>query len=314
MAGRKRAGSKAQSRKKPSREESLRSGEAGLAAGEESLRVREEAAAPARRELEALMGAIREANEQLVVANLESQLLAEQMTQLHKEATAAIQARDDFFALISHELRTPLTSITGWAALLERNPDSATIAEAARSIAISAALQAQLVNDLLDVSRIMTGKFAITRTQIDFRAVAFDAMSAMNPQAAAKSVSLRMTAQDSIVVSGDAGRLRQVVGNLLSNAVKFTPAGGLIDICLTLKDSYAVLELRDSGEGIPLHFLPHVFDRNAQADARRFGGLGLGLAIVKHIVELHGGSVAAASEGEGKGATFTVCIPAVQHE
>ena len=260
------------------------------------------------------MGAIREANEQLVVANLESQLLAEQMTQLHKEATAAIQARDDFFALISHELRTPLTSITGWAALLERNPDSATIAEAARSIAISAALQAQLVNDLLDVSRIMTGKFAITRTQIDFRAVAFDAMSAMNPQAAAKSVSLRMTAQDSIVVSGDAGRLRQVVGNLLSNAVKFTPAGGLIDICLTLKDSYAVLELRDSGEGIPLHFLPHVFDRNAQADARRFGGLGLGLAIVKHIVELHGGSVAAASEGEGKGATFTVCIPAVQHE
>lgn len=315
MAGRrKRAGLKAESKRKPSPEESLRSREAALAAREESLRAREETAAEAWLKLQTVMVDLQEANEHLVVANLRSQALAKEMGRLYEEATTAMQAKDDFFAEVSHELRNPLTSITGWADLLRRDPDPATITDAARSIAISAALQAKLVNDLLDVSRIMTGKFAITRAEIDFRTIAGDAASAMRPVAATKGVSLRMTAQDSIVVSGDATRLRQVVDNLLSNAVKFTPADGVIDVCLTLEGSYAVLELCDSGKGIPLNFLPRVFERHAQADAERFGGLGLGLAIVKHIVELHDGSVAAASEGEGKGATFTVRIPAVQHE
>jgi signal transduction histidine kinase len=278
-------------------------------AQEEELRAGEETNADVRLELEALMAALREANGHLVVANLRSQTLAEQMNQLYEEARSAIQAKDDFFALISHELRTPLTSITGWAALLERDPDSATIAEAARSIASSAALQAQLIDDLLDVSRIMTGKFAITEAKIDLRAVIDDTMSGMRPLAAAKGISLRTTMQQSVIINGDAARLRQVVGNLLSNAIKFTPVGGLIETRLTRDGSFAVVEVRDTGEGIPLSFLPYVFERRAQATARRFAGLGLGLAIVKHIVELHGGSVAAASDGEGKGATFTIRIP-----
>ncbi|HEY8182778.1 MAG TPA: HAMP domain-containing sensor histidine kinase [Thermoanaerobaculia bacterium] len=255
------------------------------------------------------MAALREANGHLVVANLRSQTLAEQMNELYEEAKTAIQAKDDFFTMISHELRTPLTSIAGWAALLERDPDPATIAEAARSIASSAAVQAQLIDDLLDVSRIMTGKFAITEAKIDLRDVIADSVSAMHPQAAAKGVSLRTTAVQSIIIDGDAGRLRQVVVNLIANSIKFTPPGGLIETQLTRDGSFAVIKVCDTGEGISLDFLPYVFDRRAQASARRFAGLGLGLAIVKHIVELHGGSVAAASGGEGKGATFTIRIP-----
>ena len=258
------------------------------------------------------MSALREANEHLVVANLRSQALAEELTRLYDEATNAIRAKDDFFAMISHELRTPLTSITGWAALLEGTPDPETVSEAARSIAISAALQAQLVDDLLDVSRIMTGKFAITTEEIDLRAVIQDAVMAMHPLAAAKGISLRTNEAQSIRIQGDAARLRQVAGNLLSNSLKFTPSGGMIDIRLTLDNSTAVIEVCDTGEGIPSDFLPYVFDRRSQATARRFAGLGLGLAIVKHIVELHGGSVEAASLGAGRGATFTVRIPLAQ--
>jgi signal transduction histidine kinase len=282
--------------------------EVAVEAQEEQLRAGEQTAADVRLELEALMAALQEANGHLVVANLRSQTLAEQMNQLYEEARAAIQAKDDFFALISHELRTPLTSITGWAALLERAPDSATIAEAARSIASSAALQAQLIDDLLDVSRIMTGKFAISEARIDLRAVIDDTVSGMRPLAAAKGLSLRAHVRQSVIINGDAARLRQVVANLLSNAIKFTPTGGLIETRLTRDDAFAVIEVCDTGEGIASDFLPYVFDRRAQATARRFAGLGLGLAIVKHIVELHGGSVAAASEGEGKGATFIIRI------
>jgi signal transduction histidine kinase len=296
-----------------SRKESVSSLKAAVAAGEKQVRAGEETAAQVRLELEALMDALREANEHLIIANLRSEALAEQMSQLYQEAKTAIQAKDDFFALISHELRTPLTSITGWASLLERDPNSATVAEAARSIASSAALQAQLVDDLLDVSRIMTGKFEITREEIDLKKVVDDAVSAMHPVAAGKGVSLRSKAQQSIIIRGDAGRLRQVIGNLLSNAVKFTPAGGLVEISLVLAGSFAVVEVSDTGEGIPSNFLPYVFERLSQATAKRFAGLGLGLAIVKHIVELHGGSIAAASQGQGKGATFTIRIP-VRHE
>ena len=306
---RKRTGSKSKSAESPTREESLTLREDAADTQEKQLRVREQTAADVRLELEALMAALREANGHLVVANLRSQTLAEQMNDLYEEAKTAIQAKDDFFAMISHELRTPLTSITGWAALLERDPDAATIAEAARSIASSAAVQAQLIDDLLDVSRIMTGKFAITEAKIDLREVIDDTVSGMRPLAAAKGVSLRTTAVQSIIINGDAARLRQVVTNLLSNAVKFTPPGGLIETCLTRDGSFAVVEVCDTGEGISSDFLPFVFERRAQATARRFAGLGLGLAIVKHIVELHGGSVAAASDGEGKGATFTVRIP-----
>jgi signal transduction histidine kinase len=305
----KRAGSKPKSAKNPTREESLSLQEDAADAHEEQLRVREQDASDVRLELEALMAALREANGHLVVANLRSQTLAEQMNQLYEEAKNAIQAKDDFFALISHELRTPLTSIIGWAALLERDLDPVTIGEAARSIASSAAVQAKLIDDLLDVSRIMTGKFAITEAKIDLRAVIDDAVSGMRPLAAAKELSLRTNVEQSVIINGDSPRLRQVVANLLANAVKFTPAGGMVETRLMRDGSFAVIEVSDTGEGIPSDFLPYVFERRAQATARRFAGLGLGLAIVKHIVELHGGSVAAASEGEGKGATFTIRIP-----
>lgn len=303
---RKRAGSKSRS---VGREKSLGLQEDSVEAQGEDLHAREQAAADVRLELEALMAALRDANGHLVIANVRSQTLAEQMNQLYQEARSSIQAKDDFFAVISHELRTPLTSIIGWASLLEREPDSATIAEAARSIASSAAVQAKLIDDLLDVSRIMTGKFAITVEEIDLGSVIDDAVSGMRPLAATKGVSLRMRVEQRVIVDGDAARLNQVVGNLLANAVKFTPPGGLIETRLTRDGSFALVEVSDTGEGISSDFLPIVFERRTQASARRFAGLGLGLAIVKHIVELHGGSVAAASGGEGKGATFTVRIP-----
>jgi signal transduction histidine kinase len=308
---RKRAG-KTKSDENPGREESLSRREDAVEAQEEQLRGEEQERADVLLELEALTNALREANGHLVIANVRSQTLAEQMNQLYEEAKTAIQGKDDFFALVSHELRTPLTSITGWAALLERAPDPPTVIEAARSIATSAALQAQLIDALLDVSRIMTGNFTITETKIDLRAIMDDSLTAMRPMAAAKGVSLRAGEQPSIIVNGDPSRLGQVVSNLLANAVKFTPPGGLIEIRLVREASFAVITVCDTGEGIASRFLPNVFGRGSQATAGRFGGLGLGLSIVKHIVELHGGSVAAASAGEGKGATFTVRIPCAE--
>ena len=276
---------------------------------EEQLEIGEPTVADVRAEFQTLMEALREANGHLILANLRSQSLAEQMNQLYEEARSAVQAKDDFFSAISPELRTPLTSITGWAALLLRSPDAATIAEAARSIASAAALQAHLIDDLLDVSRIMTNKFAITEERIDRRDVVEDSVSGMRPIAAAKDISLRKQVEQSVLVDGDPTRLRQVLTNLLANAVKFTPTGGLIETRLSRDESWAIIEVSDTGEGISAEFLPHVFERRAQATERRFAGLGLGLAIVKHIVELHRGSVAVASQGEGRGATFTVRIP-----
>jgi signal transduction histidine kinase len=275
----------------------------------EHIEVREQTAADVRAEFEALMEALREANGHLILANLRSQSLAEQMNQLYEEARSAIQAKDDFFSAISHELRTPLTSITGWAALLLDSPDAATISEAAHSIASSAALQAQLIDDLLDVSRIMTNKFAITETRVDLREVIEESVSGMRPIAAAKEISIGRQVVESVIIDGDPARLRQVLTNLLTNAIKFTPAGGSIETRLSRDEAFGIIEVSDTGEGIPADFLPYVFERRAQATDRRFAGLGLGLSIAKHIVELHRGSVAVASEGEGKGATFTIRIP-----
>ena len=280
-----------------------------MSSDEEQPGGREQTAADVRAEFEALMAALREANGHLVMANLRSQSLAEQMNQLYEEARSAIQAKDEFFSAVSHELRTPLTSITGWAALLLHSPDAATISEAARSIASSAAVQAQLIDDLLDVSRIMTNKFAITEAKVDLRDVVDDGVSGMRPIAAANEILLRKTAEESVIVDGDPQRLRQVLTNLLTNAIKFTPAGGLVETRLSRQGEFGVIEVSDTGEGIPADFLPYVFERRAQATERRFAGLGLGLAIVKHIVELHRGLVEVSSEGTGKGATFKIRIP-----
>jgi signal transduction histidine kinase len=295
----------------PKEEEPLRSREDAEDASEQQIEGREETTADVRAEFEALMDALREANGQLVLANVRSQSLAEQMNQLYEEATSAIQAKDDFFTSVSHELRSPLTSIKGWAALLQLDgADAATISEAARSIVTSAAVQAQLIDDLLDVSRIMTNKFALTEAKVDLREVIDDSVSGMRPIAMANDISLTKHVEQDVVVCGDPARLRQVLTNLLTNSIKFTPPGGSIEVRLSGDDSYGIIEVSDTGEGISAEFLPHVFERQTQASERRFAGLGLGLSIVKHIIELHRGSVEARSAGEGKGATFTVRIPA----
>ena len=228
---------------------------------------------------------------------------------LYEEAMAANRARDEFFAALSHELRTPLTSVLGWSALLARNPDRESTLEAALAITKAASLQAQLIDDLLDISRMMTGKFATLKADVDLCVLVEDAITLVRPAATSKGISLKGTTSVPIMVSADATRLRQVINNLLSNAIKFTPGGGLVAITLEKQGSEAVIIVSDTGEGIPGQFLPHVFERYAQLGERRYGGMGLGLAIVKHIVELHGGSVSAESRGEGKGATFTVRLP-----
>lgn len=228
---------------------------------------------------------------------------------LYAEARAANQARDEFFAGLSHELRTPLTSVLGWSSLLARNPDRETAIQAAHAITSAASVQAQLIDDLLDVSRMMTGKFAILKADVDLHLIVEDAVVSVRPATAAKGISHRWEPSTSMIMSGDATRLRQVIGNLLSNAIKFTPNGGHIATQLERRGDEAIITVSDSGEGIPPQFLPHVFERYAQLGDRRYGGMGLGLAIVKHIVDLHGGTVSAQSDGQGKGATFIVRLP-----
>ena len=305
----KRSGSKSGSVNHRRQKESPASGEVVLREGPGEIRAGEQMSLDVRVEVASLMAALREANGHLVVANLRSQALAEQMHQLYEEAQRAIQVKDEFFAVISHELRSPLTAIMGWASLLQRNPSTETITEAARTIANSASVQARLIDDLLDVSRIMTGKFAITEAPLELSGVIEETASEMHPAAEAKGVLLKSIVQEPVIITGDEARMRQVIANLLGNAIKFTPAGGLIEMRLTREGASAVIEVSDTGEGISADFLPYVFDRRSQAVNRRFAGLGLGLAIVKHIVDLHRGSIVAASEGPGKGATFTIRMP-----
>lgn len=230
------------------------------------------------------------------------------------EAEAANRAKDEFLSTLSHELRTPLTPILGWAGMLRRRSlDDAGRERALEIIERSARAQVQLVSDLLDVSRIVTGKLHLDIRPVDLSEVITAAVAVVQPSAAAKSVVIEVRLDADVgLVEGDPERLQQVIWNLLSNAVKFTPDGGQVTIALERAEGAAMVTVRDTGEGIPGAFLPYVFDRFRQADAsstRRYGGLGLGLAIVRYLVELHGGSVTASSEGEGQGATFTVRLP-----
>jgi signal transduction histidine kinase/ActR/RegA family two-component response regulator len=235
------------------------------------------------------------------------------MTRLHREVQEANRAKDEFLATVSHELRTPLTPMLTWVRLLRTaRLDPATATRALEAIERNARAQAQLVEDLLDVSRIITGKL-----RLDVRAVALEsiveaALDAVRPAADAKGIALDAALDPSVVVAGDPDRLQQVLWNVVSNAVKFTPRGGRVEVWLGRAGDHAQVTVRDTGVGIRIEFLPFVFDRFRQADAsptRVHGGLGLGLAIVRHLVELHGGSVEAASEGEGRGATFAVRLP-----
>jgi CheY-like chemotaxis protein len=227
--------------------------------------------------------------------------------------------KDEFLATLSHELRTPLTAMLGWARLLRSGElDTDTAARAVETIESNARLQAQLIEDLLDVSRIILGKLPLGVRPVELALVTEAALDAVRPAAAAKSIRLfRILDPATGLVSGDPDRLQQVVWNLLSNAVKFTPAKGQVEIRLERLGRFAQITVNDTGKGISAEFLPFVFDRFRQADSsstRAHGGLGLGLALVRHLVELHGGSVHAASAGEGKGATFSVQLPLLSNE
>ena len=236
-----------------------------------------------------------------------------------REAETANRLKDEFLAVLSHELRTPLNAVVGWAQILQANaPQDGTLARGLASIRRNADAQQRLVEDLLDVSRIVTGKFQLDSRPLDLRAPVNAAIDAVRPAAAAKGLSLRLDLNGPVVVSGDADRMQQVAANLLSNAVKFTPASGRIDVSLKSDDGSAILVIKDSGQGLSPELLPFIFDRFRQGDAsttRTHGGLGLGLAIAKHIVDAHGGTIEAFSDGQGRGAVFTVRMATtVDHE
>jgi PAS domain S-box-containing protein len=229
-------------------------------------------------------------------------------------AEAANRAKDAFLAVVSHELRSPLSPILSWSRLLRMKVlDEAKSARALETIERSARTQAQLIDDLLDLSRIVAGKLRLQVGPVELASVVEQAIEVARPAADAKQIRLQTILDtEAGVISGDPGRLQQVVWNLLSNAVKFTPKGGRIQITVERINSHVEIVVSDTGQGIPTEFLAHPFERFEQAQSgttRSHGGLGLGLAIVRHIVELHGGTVFAESAGEGQGATFTVKLP-----
>ena len=253
-----------------------------------------------------------------LTARVEAEREREQLLQreliARRQAEAANRAKDEFLATLSHELRTPLNAIAGWTRmLLDGTIDRDGTRRALEIIERNAQLQAQLVADILDVSRIITGGLRLERGPVDLPAVIAAGLDAVRPAAEARRIRITSDLDAAIrIVEGDAQRLQQVVWNLLSNAVKFTPPGGWIRITLADGPDAVRLSVQDSGAGIDPGFLPHVFERFTQADGtfrRSHGGLGLGLAIVRHLVELHGGTVRAESEGQDQGATFVVELP-----
>jgi signal transduction histidine kinase len=242
----------------------------------------------------------------------EQLLVSEQSAR--SEAEAASRLKDEFVATVSHELRTPLTAVLGWIHILRAGQlDERSAAHALEIIERNARSQNQLIEDLLDVSRIITGKLRLDVRPVDAAAIIESAIEAVLPAAEAKEIRVQKILDTKVSsILGDPARLQQVIWNLLSNAIKFTPRGGRVHVRLERINSHLEISVSDSGQGIDKEFLPYVFDRFRQADgtsARKFGGLGLGLAIVRHLVELHGGTVEASSNGDGTGAMFTVKLP-----
>jgi signal transduction histidine kinase len=259
------------------------------------------------RELDQRMAQMREANEHLVVAVVRAQALTE-------EAEMASDLKDEFLAAVSHEIRTPLNAVLGWARILESKQLSPERAEhAIAAIGRNASALAHMIDDLLDMSRILKGAIRLALRPVDLTAVAHEALDAVRPLAATKNVHLAFNgARGSPTINADGNRLRQVIWNLLSNGIKFTPEGGRVDVFIESANDHMEIRVVDTGHGISPDFLPHVFERFRQAEdatTQRHTGLGLGLGIVRQLVELHGGTVQAASPGVGQGATFTVRLP-----
>jgi signal transduction histidine kinase len=248
---------------------------------------------------------------QLLDSERDARMAAEGARMVAEDAN---RLKDEFLCTVSHELRTPLTAINGWASMLRGGRlNAAQTDRALETIVRSAKAQNQIIDDLLDVSRIITGRAPLNVASIKLGPVIEAAVETVRPAAEAKGIRLSALLDPAAgTVSGDAARLQQVVWNLLSNAVKFTPNGGRVEVRLERANSHAEIVVADNGRGIKPEFLPYVFERFRQEDAgtdRQYGGLGLGLTIVRNIVELHGGTVQAASAGLGKGATFTVALP-----
>ena len=258
-----------------------------------------------RRQLEREVGERRRAEE------YREALLASERT-ARAEAERATRLKDEFVATLSHELRTPLNAIVGWASILRSDRRAASVSQGLEVIERNAKAQAQMIEDLLDMSRIVSGKLRIDLELIDPSAVLKAAVASIRPSADVKEIDLQATLEPVGLIHSDAGRLQQIVWNLLTNAIKFTPRKGSVRVVLGRVDGEVEIAVSDSGQGIPAEFLPYVFDRFRQADAsttRRHGGLGLGLSIVKSLVEMHKGTVEARSGGEGQGAVFAVRVP-----
>jgi signal transduction histidine kinase len=258
------------------------------------------------------VGVFTERHERLAVGVAAWAALAMDNGYLYAEAQRANMAKDHFLATLSHELRTPLNAIVGWLSMLRR-PEVMSPAGAPKAWAAidrNAEALTELVEDLLDVSRIATGKVRLADSDVDVNEVVRESIRTIEPKFLEKGVSLSVDVPEPrCVVRGDVARLRQVASNLLSNAVKFTASGGRVTVSMTCRPDGVALVVTDTGIGIHPDFLPHVFERFRQEAANSTTGLGLGLAIVKNLVELHGGSVTAASDGIGRGSQFTVILP-----
>jgi signal transduction histidine kinase len=241
--------------------------------------------------------------------------LIERERAAREQAEQATRIKDEFLATVSHELRTPLSAITLWSNLIERGQlDSDQVRDAIKAIKQSADAQTRLIEDLLDLSRLLMGKLRLARGVHDLGAVVAAALEVVAPMAEAKGVQLRRELPTNLEVLVDADRMQQIVWNLLSNAVKFTPAGGSVEVRVWREPHHAVVSVADTGTGISPELLPHVFERFRQGDSsagRRHAGLGIGLPIVKELVELHGGTIAVHSGPAPRGATFTIQLPGI---
>ncbi len=265
-------------------------------------------------ERQALLDQLKAMNEQLVVSSMRAQELAAQADASRFEAETANRLKDELLAAVSHELRSPLSSALLCTQMLQRgilNEEKSK--RALETIERKIALEVRLVDDLVDVARITSGKVSLEMKTVDLTSVARSAVESVRDDADAQGIRLELAVHDiEAPIRGDEARLQQVMGNLLSNAIKFTPKGGSIEVALERVDSQAQITVRDTGIGIPAKMLPEIFEPFRQADSsmtRKYSGLGLGLTIVRNLVGLHGGSVMAQSPGEGQGATFTVMMP-----